>query len=43
MPDLDSVLLIAAIATLAIVIGGGAMQTWRDWAYSRRVRKHLRK
>jgi hypothetical protein len=43
MPDLETVLLIAAIAVFAVVLGGGAMQDWRDWAYGRKVRKHLRK
>jgi hypothetical protein len=43
MPDLDGVLLIVAVAVVAIVLGGGAIQAWRDWASNRRIRKHLRK
>jgi hypothetical protein len=43
MPDFDGVLLIATLAVIAIVLGGGAMQTWRDWSYDRRIRKHLRR
>jgi len=43
MPDWDTVLLIAAIAGVAILLGGGAWATWRDWFDNRRIRKHLRK
>jgi len=43
MPDWDTVLLIAAIAGVAILLGGGAYHAWRDWADNRRIRKHLGK
>jgi hypothetical protein len=43
MPDLDGALLFVAIAGVVIVLGGGAFNTWREWADNRRIGKHLRK
>jgi len=45
MPDWDTVLLIVAldVAVIALVLGVGAYQAWREWADYRRIRKHLRK
>jgi hypothetical protein len=43
MPDWDTVLLIVALAGVAIFLGAGAYQAWRDWSDNRRIRKHLRK
>jgi len=45
MPDWDTILLIVVVdvAVIAIVLGGGAFQAWRDWAGNRRTGKHLGK
>jgi hypothetical protein len=39
---LDISLFIVAGTGLALVLGGGAYQSWRRWSDNRRIRKHLR-
>jgi hypothetical protein len=43
MPDWDTVLLIVDVAVVALVLGVGAFQAWRDWSDNRRIGKHLGK